>query len=224
MNKKFITLAIIILILTSAAFGQKIKSYKRPIDKLASVKKGVFSSTEAGFQIDLPKQLGGFSGDTGIEYQWRLDEGFYIAGIIDKNTNVENSAEFETATTKIIESVISDFAREYFETKSEIVKSERKTIEFKGHKGIEMRVALTDAVIIARVFWVKNRAFKLGVLLAGNMQKFETDARKVFDSLVIFDQNSTDEMIRRKIEENTPKPLPQTPVAKRATTDAEDKN
>lgn len=215
---------LVVLGFASFSFGQKIHSFMRPIDSLDSVKKGTFSSTEAGFSVALPKQLGGFSGITGIEYKWRLKEGFYVVGIVDKEAEIENSAKFEEETLQILEKTFLNFAREYFATKADIIKGEKKPFEYQGHKGIEVRTELTNSVCIIRVFWIKNRAYKVGVLLAEGQENFEGEAQKVFDSLKVFAKDNIDEKIRKKIEENTPKPLPQTPVVETVKSDAEDEN
>jgi hypothetical protein len=222
MKTKLVLSLLIAISLCSLCFGQKIHWHMKPIDSLSSVKKASFSSTEAGFSIDLPKEIGGFSGVTGIEYNWRLNEGYYVAGIVDKESDVENSSEFEAETLKLIDQTYAPFARELFASSPNVVSAEKKEIEFQGHKGIQARITLTDTVCLIRVFWVKNRAFKTGVLLTKEQQKFESQAQTVFNSLKVFEKENTEEIFRRKIEENTPKPLPQTPVVKKLKSDAED--
>ncbi|MEZ5424745.1 MAG: hypothetical protein R2747_00645 [Pyrinomonadaceae bacterium] len=222
MKIKIAPAIIFILSLFSLGFGQQIHSFLRPIDSLDSVKKGGFSSTEAGFSIDLPKDTGGFSGVSGLEYSWRLTEGYFSAGRIERETDIENSADLQSETLKIIDRVFADFAREYFATKFEVGNVEKKEVSVAGHKGLEVRITLTDTLLLIRVFWVKNRAYEVGVLLSPEQKKFEAEASRVFDSFKILAESDNGEIIRKKIEENTPEPLPQTPVAEKPRSDAED--
>ncbi len=80
----------------------------KPMNSLADVKKGSFSSTEAGFSIDLPKEISGAGGANstgGVQYDWRLTEGFYMAGVIEGEAAVENTATFEADTLKVVDGV-----------------------------------------------------------------------------------------------------------------------
>ena len=224
MNTKIIFITCLLLINTNFALGQTIQSFMRPMGSLADVKKGIFSSIEAGFSIALPKQTGGFNGTKGIQYDWRLTEGYFFVGIEDREIDIENTDNFESETGKVVDRIVNDIARDLFATKFEVKNAEKKFTQFQAHKQMEIRANLTDTVILLRVFWVKNRAYKLAVLLTEAQKKFEPQAQTVFDSLRISSKDDTDDIIRRKIETNTPKPLPQTPVVPKAKSDAEDEN
>lgn len=221
---KIILLLSLFIVLNTFCIGQKIHSFLSPMGSLASARNNGFTSNDAGFSIDLPREIGGFSGVTGIEYNWRLNEGYFVAGIVDKDSDIENSADFETETLKIIDATFNSIARDLFATKFEIVNLEKKNITFQDHKGIEARIALTDTLCLIRVFWVKNRAYKVGVLLTKEQQKFESAAQKVFYSLKIAKKENVEATTRKRIEENTPQPLPQMPVVRRPKSDAEEDN
>lgn len=222
MKARIIFTSFLILLSVFACFGQTIQSYMRPMGSLVDVKKGSFSSTEAGFSIDLPKQIGGFNGTKGIQYNWRLPEGYFYVGIEDREKEIENTADFESETGKVIDRIFNDVARDLFATKFEIKNVEKKFTEYQEHKQIEVRANLTDTLILIRVFWIKNRAYKMAVLLTEEQKKFEPQAKAVFDSLKVFSKDNTEETIKRKVEESTPKPLPQSPVVTKIKTDAED--
>lgn len=224
--KVFLTVLLISLSV-SFSFAQTIHPFMKPTGSLADVKSGGFSTIEAGFSVDLPKQISGAGGTNstgGVQYKWRLTEGFYTAGIDEREADVENSASFEAETLKVVDGTFAQMARDLFASKFEVAGLEKKFIEQQGHKGIQVRAALTDTVVLIRAFWVKNRAYRMGVVLTKEQQKFESAAQKVFDSFKVYSKESYDELIRKKIEENTPSPLPQTPVAAKSKSDLEDEN
>lgn len=209
--------AITLLLLSSVVFGQKIWSHMiRPMGSLADARKEAFSSIEVGFSIDLPAHTHGGG--------WRLTEGYFTAGIIERDHDIENGADLEAETKKIVDLTYDGFARDYFETRAEIIKVDKKTLTHEGHKGMQYRILLSDSVCLVRVFWVKNRAVRTGVLLAGKQGDFELEAVKVFDSLRLMTPESIAAAILKKVRENTPAPLPQTPAPKKAKSDAADEN
>lgn len=224
MHRK-IFLSLLLLALSSSVLGQKIVSHMiNPMGSLADVRKGSFSSIEVGFSIDLPADTHGGGGNAGIEKNWRLNEGYFTVGIVERDHDIENGTDLEEETKKIVDLTYSGFARAYFETKAEILKVDKKMLEHEGHKGMEYRILLSDSVCLIRVFWVKNRAVKTAVLLAGKQGDYEPAATKVFNSLRLMTPQSITALILKKIQENTPAVLPQTPVAKKAKSDAADEN
>lgn len=190
---------------------------------LADTKKASFSSFEGGFSLDLPKSTGGFSGRRGTQYSWRLTEGYYFVGVEDRNSEIEGSAEiFEKETTKVADSLFSDIARDLFSTKYEIESIERKTIEYLGHRGIELQAKLTDVQVFIRIFWIGSRAYKLAAVLTPQQQPFISRVLPVFDSMKIASKESIDLELQKKVAENTPKSLPQAPVIAKIMSDAVD--
>lgn len=225
MKNSCILSLVLICLVSVTSEAQKIHSYMKPMGSLADAAKGNFSSSEAGFSIALPKQIGGFSGVAGIEYNWRLTEGFFVAGTVDRATDVENSTELlSKETTSLANATYIEFTRSYFVAPVQPIKVEPQGIEFAGHKGYEIRLTLPEAVCLIRIIWDKGRAYKVAALLAGSQQKFESDAKKVLDSLTIHPRVDTDKKIQKLIDENTPESLPQTPAAKRLTSDAQDED
>jgi hypothetical protein len=222
--KKLNIAFLIIILLSTVTYSQRIHSYMRPVDSLSSVKNGAFSSTEAGFSIDLPKRIGGFNGTNGIQYSWRLAEGYYFVGIETREEIVENTDTFVSETRKLATELFKSIGRELFETKVELINITSKDFRFQQHKGLEIRCVLSDTIYISRIFWIKNRAYKIAVLLSNDQKTYERQANTVFDSLKVLSPNDTDEIIRKKIEENTPQTLPQSPVVSKVRSDAEDEN
>jgi hypothetical protein len=102
--------------------------------------------------------------------------------------------------------------------------SDRKKITFAGHKGIEIRIEIpTGGLCIVRVFWVKQRAYRLGVFLYSDSKR-EPEALKIFNSLKLIPTADANAILRKRLEDMTPQPLPQKPVAKKLTSDAQDEN
>ena len=193
------------------AQAQTIHSFLRPTDSLKSVAIGAFSSKDAGFSIKLPQKTGGFSGVTGIEFSWRLEEGYFVAGIVDKAGDIEHSELLESYSDKIIDETYAAFSQQYFATHGEINQLRRSAISFNGKKGREARIELQNSVCIIRVFWHLGRAYKVGVLLVGPQMRFEKRARLVFDSLRYTPKSDPDEENAKIIRENSPSDLPQSP-------------
>lgn len=222
MNIQLLLVTLLVFSFNSLGYGQNVHSFMRPTGSLEDVKNGTFSTTEAGFSIDLPKWTGGFNGTKGMQYSWRLKEGYYFIGIEDREKEIENSDGFDDETGKVVDRMFNDMARDLFATKYEIKNVEKNPGKYQLHRSIDVRAVLTDSITIIRVFWVKNRAYKLGVLLTKSQLQFEPQALRVFESIKLASKESTDELVKKMVEENTPKPLPQFPVAQKAATDAVD--
>jgi hypothetical protein len=219
-----IILTMMSFMLVQIGFGQEMRSWMKPFGSLEKVKNGKFSSVEAGFSIDLPKNIGGFDGRSGVLYSWRLDEGFFVVGTNQSTTNIEDSEEFDNESTKIIKQVFDGFQSELFVNRVNASKALIKNIEVLGHKGIEATIEMPKGLCVIRVFWVKNRAFKIGLLLFENQLKFKSMALSIFETMKIASDSDADSVIKQKVENATPKPLPQSPVVAKAKSDLEDEN
>lgn len=215
-------LFVFIFALPFSGLAQTIHSFLRPMGSLADSKKGNFSSFQAGYSIALPDRIGGFDGRRGILNNWRLTEGYYFVGIEDRQSKVEGTALFDAETDKVIDGLFTDAARDLFATKFEVKSVDRKSITFDGHLGKEIRTVLTDVIVLIRVFWIENRAYKLASILTPDQTRFESKVSEVFDSLKVVARQSTDAAVEKKILANTPESLPQKPVIVRGTSDAQD--
>jgi hypothetical protein len=221
--KKSIAIFLITSLFCINGFSQKIHPFMKTKISVTSVEDEGFISTEAGFSVPLPKEIRGYIGTKGILYNWRLIEGFYYVGSENRTAVIENAAEYPEETLGIIEELFKSVARDLFATKTAIISSDSRFVYYDGHKAVELRTVLTDTVFIARVFWVKNKAYKMAVLLSDEQKQFEPNAKKIFDAFKVLSQESSDEIIRKKVEEATPQPLPQNPRVPKAKSDAEDR-
>lgn len=194
----------------------------RPMDSIASVSKGTFSSVEGRFSISLPKSPHGYSGTNGGMFPWRLNEGYYYIGYTDREQNVEASNQAEEKALQVARENFNQICRDLLKTYPSTIKQTDKSIKFGGHTGVELRVEMPNGLSIIRVFWVESRAYIAAVFLAGEQQKYEAPALQVFDSLKLTDKEDAEAIIRKKVEEATPQPLPQTPVVKKLKSDAQD--
>lgn len=224
MTNKIILSCLMLIFCGTFTMSQEIHSFMSAMGSLNDVKKGSFSSSEAGFSVDLPKRTGGFSGVTGIEHNWRLTEGFYVAGRVERETAPATQAESEEQLIKIIDQTFVTFARDLFIAPPQVLKAEPTRTKFQGYEGLQARITMPDTICIIRVFWVENKIYKVGVVLTTEQQKHETAALKVFDSMKIADKIDLDQFFKQLIAKNTPPALPQTPAVKKLKSDAEDEN
>lgn len=221
---RLLLLAILFLSAVASNSGQSIHSFLRPVGSLADIRSGTFSSTEAGFSIDLPKNNGGFDGTKGIQYSWRLNEGYFFVGMEERGYEVENSDRFEDETVSVADSLLNDIRRGLFSSKYEILNVQKQENRYLSHRSFEFKIQMTDTIAVIRVFWNKNRAYKLGLLLTKEQMHFEDRALQVFETLKLHSKSSLDDLVAQKVKEHTPKPLPQSSRTIRPSTDALDEN
>lgn len=217
-------LCIVLMFAIKAALiqAQEVQSFMRPVDSIASASKETFSSVEGRFSIALPKSPHGYKGTNGGMFPWRLNEGYYYIGYTDREQDVEASNQAEEKALQVAKENFNEICQDLLKTYPSSVKPSNKSIKFEGHAGVELRIEMLNGLSIIRVFWVKSRAYILAVMMVGNQQTHEATALRVFDSLKLTSRDDADAIIRKKVEEATPKPLPQSPVVKKLKTDAED--
>ncbi len=218
------TLCVILLFATNAILcqAQEIHSFLRSIDSIVTTSKETFSSVEGRFSIALPKSHHIYIAKNGGMFQWRLNEGYYFIGYTERQQNIEFSNKTEEKALQVAEEYSLEIAKSLFKNSPTRATQTNKPIKFEGHKGIEFRNVMPKGLSIIRVFWVKNRAYIEAVFLIDEQQKHEATALQVFNSIKLLKQEDADAIIKKKVEEATPKPLPQTPFVESVRPNAED--
>lgn len=180
--------------------------------------KDTFVSVEGGFTIALPQYARGFSNikpnskiKGGSQYNWQTPEGMFAVTYSDPisiplDLNLKN--ELQAMSNKLIEQFTSSGGK--------LIST--KEISSDGNTGVEVKIQFQDGIIgVTRYFLINNRMF---ILSAGwNLKEDGAVQLKILDSFKAIDGKA---IIAKKLEEATPKPLPQEPVAKKLTTDAQD--
>jgi hypothetical protein len=184
----------------------------------------LFVSGEGGFKINLPKnttraenflldylQTGGH----GKTYIWEDPQNSYYSATYHK-FNISKKS-LAPAETKLLFDTFKEELLKIPKEKGFPVKESPFFIN--GLRGTEIRVILPQGVILARFAAVGKRIYFLSMTFRGIEQMDE--AVKILDSFQLLDSKS---LIAVKIEEAMPKSLPQSPVAEKLKSDAQDSN
>jgi hypothetical protein len=168
-----------------------------------------FVSVEGEFAIALPEQAVGsrsvepLEGKTkgGRQFFWQVSEGYFTAGYVELYSAEDGKRVIETTTADSIEQVLSEGGKLI----------SKKELSRQGNFALEVILRLPNAVIvIGRHFVVKKRIYTL----TSGWKEGESGSEqiKILDSFKLIDAKA---IIAKKIDEATPKPLPQIPAAKK---------
>ncbi len=95
----------------------------------------------------------------------------------------------------------------------------QKSYSFKGNSGYELEAVYPDSRAFIRIFFVKEKLYSVSVAISKSKDKKVAFA--ILDSFKLLDPKIR---LAQQVKEATPKPLPQSPVAKKLKSDAEDEN
>jgi hypothetical protein len=179
-----------------------------------------FVSLEGRFSISLPDRsslknatiptpFGDRSGDL---YEWKTKEGTFSVGYVDSSQPI-NDPE---ALKQFFDEATERFRRLTVANGGDI--AEVKKITLDKHPGIEQRVDLSRGTIIRRMYIVTRRTYELYVVVKDSQREAESTAVGVLNSFKLL----TDSEITEEALKAGPRPLPQTPEALRAGSDAAD--
>lgn len=184
-----------------------------------------FTSLEGRFTIALPQQISGFSGNpidtpkgkvnAGDSYSWRLDGAQYEVGYIDKSKTPQASTDNKTLMLALTDGLVSMAAARQGKVLSNV------EITASGLPAREVRVEFPQMYIIGRVVAAGDRSYQLSAVTRKDPQAL-AEAVKALDSFRVLTTSEVEAAMRRKLDEATPAPLPQGPVAARPSTDAQD--
>ncbi|HET9714367.1 MAG TPA: hypothetical protein VFP64_20935 [Pyrinomonadaceae bacterium] len=179
-----------------------------------------FVSLEGRFSISLPDRFQKLtklnipvpSGNAyGNLYEWKTKEGTFGAGYADTFQPLKDPE----AVKQFFDGVTERF-RKLAEANNGTV-AVIKTITLDNHPGIEQRAEIFKASFIQRTYLVSRRIYETLVVVT-NSQRDESTAVRVLDSFkLLSDPEITEEALKAG-----PGPLPQTPRAPRAGSDAGD--
>lgn len=205
---------IILLQIILAGFGV-VQAQISSADNLKS--KEVFVCIEGAYSIALSNDIRSRSPISqvkdvslgGFEYGWRTNIGAFLVGVEELILSSETfKKSLENAGNKYIEKITNIYGKLI----------NRKEFPFDGGSGLDIRMQMPNGEIrLHRIILVGNRLYTITSAWRGN-ENGEAQI-KIFDSFKAIDSKA---IIAKKVEEATPKPLPQTPVVKKVKTDAED--
>lgn len=180
-----------------------------------------------GFKLNLPKTVssskdiafndGKLSGE-GKLYTWEKPQLYFFQALYYK-IDTEKKMLSMPEKTALLNPMKDALLRE---AKEKNFLYTEKEYSFNGNKGIELQILYPGnpgGKSIARFFIVGKRFFHLSTLF--NRNQDETEVVRIMDSFSLLDFKS---LIAAKIEEATPKVLPQEPITAKLKTDAQDKN
>lgn len=206
----------------SHAQGFQIESKNPPP---ATASSGTFTSLEGRFTIALPQQISGFSPvsfqapqgrvTVGDSYSWQLDGAQYEVGYVDKSKTPQASADSRDLMRVLSEGVVAQAAAK----EGKVLSNGELTAS--GLPGREVRLEFPQMYVIIHVIAAADRVYQITAVLKKDPQTLEA-ATKALDSFKVLTPADVEAAMRKKVEEATPEPLPQEPVAPKAKSDAED--
>ena len=177
-----------------------------------------FVSLEGRFSISLPDRFSftkptiptPFGNVYGNRFEWQTKEWTLV--VVYADTEPINDPE---AVKQFFDDVTERFRRLAVATSGKIAVVKKTTLD--NHPGIEQRADLSTGSFIQRTYLVSRRFYETLVVVK-NSQKHENSAVRVLDSFTLLsDAEITEEALKAG-----PGPLPQTPEAPRAGSDADD--
>lgn len=179
-----------------------------------------FVSLEGRFSISLPDRSSfkkatiptPFGDARGDLYEWKTQEGTFAVGYVDSFQPI-NDPE---AIRQFFDGATERFRRLAVANGGDMAAVKKITLD--KHPGIEQRVDLSGGAIIRRMYLVTRRIYELYVVVKDSQRESESTAVGVLDSFKLL----TDSEITEEALKAGPGPLPQTPEAPRAGSDAAD--
>lgn len=179
-----------------------------------------FVSLEGRFSISLPDRSSfknatiptPFGDRTGDLYEWKTKEGTFAVGYVDSIQPI-NDPE---ALKQFFDGATERFRKLAVANGGDIAAVKEITLD--KHPGIEQRFDLPWGTIIKRMYLVTRRTYELYVVVKNSQRESESAAVGVLDSFKLL----TDSEITEEALKAGPGPLPQTPQAPRAGSDAAD--
>jgi hypothetical protein len=145
-------------------------------------------------------------------YEWNTKEGTFTVGYVDSFQRI-NDPE---ALKQFFEGTTERFRTLVVANGGKIAGVKQITLDV--HPGIEQRAELSSGTIIRRMYVVTRRIYETSVVLKNSQRESESTAVGVLDSFKLL----TDSEITEEALKDGPGPLPQTPEAPRAGSDAAD--
>lgn len=179
-----------------------------------------YVSLEGRFCISLPEQPGSrrmsiptpFGSAYGNVYEWHTKDGSFGIGYADSLRSIDDPESIK----KFFDLATETFSKLAGANGGNIAIVKKITLD--KHPGIEQRADLFTGSVIQRMYVVSRRIYETSVLVKTSQRDQESAAFAVLDSFKLL----TDPEITEAAIKAGPGPLPQTPEAPRAGSDADD--
>ena len=163
--------------------------------------------------LAIPTPLGNARGHL---FQWETKEATFGVGYGDATLSLEGPV----ATRQFFDAATERFNKVASANSGSIAVVKQITLD--NHPGIEQRVDLFTGEVIQRTFIVSRRVYEIVAVMNNNQKKNESVALGVLDSFKPLTEAEVKTKQAEEAAKAEPSPLPQTPVAKRAGSDATD--
>lgn len=189
------------------------------------VQAGNFTSTGGRFSIALPEVVSTYRPVsyetkagmmTGESYVWNLVEGAFIATYADRSDYSRN-VDYVNEFFGNIKGHLADEAR----TKGGAITGERP-LSLGDAVGVEFVVESATYTTITRSYLLEGRLYQIAVNVPAAKRDAKPAVLKVLDSFHLLAETEVAEALQKRVEAATPTPLPQSPVLKRVTSDADE--
>ena len=184
-----------------------------------------FVSLEGRFSVSLPAQPNGFGklniatplgNTTGDLYQWQTREATFGVGYTDAAQTLDDPESAKQVFNSLRDE-LKKIAAANGGTAAEV-----KQISLDKHPGIEQRLDLFTGSIIQRTYLTSHRIYQVVAVVKNNQRIYEGVATGVLDTFKILTDAEVAAATSQEVSKAEPSPLPQTPVAPRAGSDAAD--
>jgi hypothetical protein len=186
---------------------------------------GTFESLEGRFSISLPQQTHGFQGMSlptqfgvakGAAYVWQMKEAAFVVGHADAPQSLEDAA----LAAQFFNGLREQFKKLAAANNGQV--GAEKEIRLDTHPGLEQRLELFNGLLVQRTYIVGSRLYQTVFVLKTAQQVYEPVALRVLETLKLLNEREVAAKQSEKVAAAEPSPLPQTPAARRAGTDAAD--
>jgi hypothetical protein len=221
MRRLTLPLALSLLFLGSTARALAQGSGDGP--PLATAETETFTSLDGRFTIALPSTVSAYrplNAPTpvgqieGQTFVWSTARGRFSVSYLDY------PKQFAASSKTLLDEMRGDLLD--IATKSQGKFKGEREMSISGHAGREMRADFTDGSLLAWAFFEQDRLYKLTATIPNSEPEREAEARRVLASFRLLSTEEIEAARHKMVAAAEPVPLPQSPVAKKLTTDAAD--
>lgn len=163
--------------------------------------------------LTIPTPLGNARGNL---FQWETKEATFGVGYGDAAQPLDGPV----ATKQFFDTATERFNKVASANSGSVAAVKQLTLD--KHQGIEQRVDLFTGEVIQRTYIVSRRVYEVVAVLKNSQQVYESLALGVLDSFKVLTEADVQAKATQEAAKAEPSPLPQTPVAQRAGSDAID--
>lgn len=183
-----------------------------------------FVSLEGRYSISLPDHKGvgpltiptPFGEAKGDLYHWETKEATFGVGHADAAMALDGPV----ARKQFFDSDIERFNKVATSNNGTVAAVKQITLD--KYPGIEQRVDLFTGSVVQRTYIVSRRVYEIVAVMRNSQRVYESVALGVLDSFRVLSEAAVTAQLAQEAAKAEPSPLPQTPVARRAGSDASD--